>query len=104
MFINDPASVEDTRATPRHTLRGLLRPRILALVGAGIAAAGFALNWEWLTALGAAPILLSLAPCAAMCALGLCMRGGASSGCEKRMPGNVTTKSPDVLPQRSAEL
>jgi len=33
---------------------------------------------------GAAPLLLSLAPCAAMCALGLCMRGG--SGCAKNDP------------------
>lgn len=32
------------------------------------------LIWSWLVALGIAPLLLALAPCAAMCALGLCMK------------------------------
>lgn len=35
---------------------------------------GMALNWDWLTAMGAAPIILSLAPCALMCAVGICCR------------------------------
>jgi hypothetical protein len=43
---------------------------ILLTVAAG--AAGLALNWSWLVAVGIAPLLLALAPCAAMCALGLC--------------------------------
>jgi hypothetical protein len=45
--------------------------------------AGLALNWGWLTAAGIAPVLLSLLPCAAMCALGLCMRRGANGSCSK---------------------
>jgi hypothetical protein len=61
------------------------------------------LNWGWLTAVGAAPILLSLLPCAAMCALGLCMRGGTSNTCQARSVEKVTTHSSDVLPQRSPE-
>ena len=32
-------------------------------------------NWGWLVAAGLAPLLLSIAPCAAMCALGLCSMG-----------------------------
>ena len=32
-------------------------------------------SWGWLVAAGIAPILLAAAPCAAMCALGLCMSG-----------------------------
>lgn len=32
-------------------------------------------SWGWLVAVGIAPILLSIAPCAAMCALGLCTMG-----------------------------
>jgi hypothetical protein len=36
---------------------------------------GAALNWSWLVAVGIAPLLLAMAPCAAMCALGLCMVG-----------------------------
>jgi hypothetical protein len=39
------------------------------------------LNWGWLTAVGAAPILLAVLPCAAMCALGLCMKGSSKNTC-----------------------
>jgi hypothetical protein len=44
--------------------------------------AAIALNWGWLVAVGIAPLLLAFAPCAAMCALGLCasrMGGGSCS-------------------------
>ncbi len=60
------------------------RRQILMLTGFAAIGGGAALNWEWLTSVGAAPLLLSLAPCAAMCALGLCMRGGSS--CAKNDP------------------
>ena len=54
--------------------RGLI---LLAVVVLG---AGAALNWGWLVAIGLAPILLALAPCAIMCAVGLCaMKGGGKS-------------------------
>lgn len=46
------------------------------IVGAvAVVGAGLAFGWPTLVALGIAPILLSLLPCAAMCALGLCMMG-----------------------------
>mgnify|MGYP005841479961 CR=1 FL=1 len=80
--------------------RWLSRPRNLAIAGIAAIAAGLVLNWGWLTAVGAAPILLSLLPCAAMCALGLCMRGGASNACRARSAEKVTAHSSDVLPQR----
>ena len=35
-------------------------------------------SWGWLVAIGAAPFLISLAPCVAMCALGMCTMGGKS--------------------------
>ena len=60
--------------------------RGLVIAALAVIAAGLALNWGWLTALGAAPLILSLAPCAAMCALGLCMRGGSSSCANKNDP------------------
>lgn len=59
----------------------ITRPRLMAIGGTAVVGAGLALNWTWLTAIGAAPILLSLLPCAAMCALGLCMRGGGTKSC-----------------------
>ena len=43
--------------------------------------AGAAFNWSWLVALGVAPLLLTLLPCAAMCALHLCASKGADGGC-----------------------
>ena len=46
-----------------------------------IGAAGLALNWIWLVAAGVAPILLALAPCAAMCALGVCMSRTGDKSC-----------------------
>jgi len=58
------------------------RRQMLVITGLAAIGGGAAFNWDWLTAVGAAPLILSLAPCAAMCALGLCMRGG-SSGCAK---------------------
>lgn len=53
--------------------RKLASRRGLLVLGALIILLGVALNWSWLAALGIAPLLLSLLPCVAMCALGLCM-------------------------------
>lgn len=63
--------------------RGLIVLAIASVV------AGAALNWSWLVAVGIAPLLLVLAPCAAMCALGLCMKKGAGKSCssDSKTPG-----------------
>jgi hypothetical protein len=68
----------------RHWLTGR---RGLIIGGIVVVAAGLALGWNWLTEIGVAPVILSLAPCAAMCAVGACamMRGNAS--CAK--PGSL---------------
>ena len=60
--------------------RGLIVAAI-AVIGAGLF-----LNWGWLTAVGVAPLILAVAPCAVMCGLGLCMMGGAKSGHAKSDP------------------
>ncbi len=66
--------------------RGLIA---LAVV---VIAAGLFLGWEWLAAVGVVPLLLALAPCAAMCALGLCMsRMGGKSCSSESAPANPTT-------------
>jgi hypothetical protein len=48
-----------------------------ALGGLALAviAAGLAWPWSWLVAVGVAPLLLSVAPCAVMCALGVSLMG-----------------------------
>ncbi len=61
----------------------LTRRRMMFASAATVVGGGIALNWGWLTAIGLAPILLSFAPCAAMCGLGLCMKGGSGKGCAK---------------------
>ena len=47
-----------------------------ALVGVPLLLWG---GWDWLAAAGLATVLIAVAPCLAMCALGLCMRGGKSN-------------------------
>ncbi len=61
--------------------RWLMRKRLLFIGAATVMGGGMALNWGWLTAIGLAPVLVSLAPCAAMCGLGLCMKGGSGGKC-----------------------
>ncbi|MEQ8349457.1 MAG: hypothetical protein RIB84_18530 [Sneathiellaceae bacterium] len=50
--------------------------RVWLLSGFAAAGVGVALNWGWLSAIGVAPILLSVLPCLAMCGAGLCMCKG----------------------------
>lgn len=81
-MITDPNAAEPIPRLPLSLLLPWLsKRRIVLFLGLGTVGAALALNWDWLTAVGAAPILLSLAPCAAMCALGLCMRGGGARSC-----------------------
>ncbi|QND64685.1 hypothetical protein HB777_12855 [Mesorhizobium loti] len=77
----------DSSSTIRHYLGGR-RGQIAA--GAVIAIAGLAFNWTWLVAAGIAPLLLSVLPCVAMCALGLCMSRMTGSGCPTE---NVSAKA-----------
>lgn len=58
--------------------RGLI---ILAVAVVTVLAVGGWFNWGWLVAAGIAPILLAVAPCAVMCALGLCMKKGDGNSC-----------------------
>ena len=59
-----------------------------------LAALATYLGWSWLTAAGIAPILIAFAPCAAMCALGLCMNrmGGKSCSINSQTRGEADGK------------
>ncbi len=72
-----PSLARDLAHAARYYLGG--RRGLLVLAGV-VVVAGAALNWNWLAAAGITPLLVSLLPCAAMCALGLCMSrmGGGS--------------------------
>jgi len=67
--------------------------RGLIVLAVGIAVAGAALGWDWLVAAGIAPILLAALPCAAMCALGLCMNKAGDKSCST---GKNTGQKPDI--------
>lgn len=47
----------------------------LMMAGGAVVIGGMAFNWSWLTAIGVAPILLAVAPCGVMCAVGMCTMG-----------------------------
>ncbi len=64
--------ISDLNNTARYALGnrfGLLAAAALVL------GFGAYFNWGWLVAAGIAPVLLRVAPCAAMCALGMCTMG-----------------------------
>src|SRR6266404_4511275 len=67
--------------SPTHNRTGSLPSwigdrRVLAVAGLAVAATGLALGWDWLTAVGIAPLI--------MCALGLCMMGRNHRACSSQ--------------------
>lgn len=90
-------------AAPTRPLRLARFVRNRVLVGAAllaVIAAAAAWQWSWLVALGIAPLLLSGAPCAAMCGLGLCMHRMGGRACaaapQDGTPASGTLPSPSV--------
>jgi hypothetical protein len=55
----------------------------MMVLGGLVVVGGLYAGWGWLTAVGLAPIILALAPCAAMCAIGACAMSRGGSGCAK---------------------
>lgn len=68
---------QDILLYARHSLRDR---RVLIVIAAVLLVAAATFNWGWLVAIGVAPLLLAMAPCAAMCALGLCAMGSGKKG------------------------
>jgi len=76
------------------SIANIVRSRLaLAAVAVGVIALATAWQWSWLVAIGVAPLLLSVAPCAAMCALGLCMHRMGNGSCDSQRP--PIANSPD---------
>jgi hypothetical protein len=70
------ASCCSTTFFPGDVVRSWLGNRyVLAVGGLALGGSGLALGWDWLTAIGLAPLIVSAAPCLLMCAFGLCMMG-----------------------------
>ena len=72
--INSPQPVLTSFVS--STVRSVLGNRfgMLAIVAGVIGLSAYS-SWGWPVAVGLAPILLAVAPCAAMCALGMCTMG-----------------------------
>jgi hypothetical protein len=83
----------------RYTLGGR---RGFLVLGAVVLAGGLALNWSWLVAAGIAPLLLSILPCAAMCALGLCMNRMSGRACASNDAPNPGAAGGDGEVRRAA--
>ncbi len=78
------------RGQPEAATRIVSRPKlwlgrrsVLLLIGSAAVLAGAFFSWDWLVALGVAPLLLGVLPCVAMCALGLCMSHANRRACAK---------------------
>ena len=89
---NSPQPVQSSMASDlRNAARYYLGNRFGVLaVAALVLGLGAYSNWGWLVAAGIAPLLLAFAPCAAMCALGLC-----TMGMKKKAP--TDSQSPKIL-------
>ena len=76
-FTKQPARAETApaRKSIRPLRSWLTSPRGMIVLAIVLVGGGLALGWSWLVAAGIAPLILSLAPCLAMCAVGACMMG-----------------------------
>ena len=73
MTISDSSSSNGQRTSLLDRVRHLFTfRRALWLAAALVSGLGLTLRWNWLVAAGVAPILVSLLPCAIMCAFGFC--------------------------------
>jgi hypothetical protein len=85
----------------RYWLRG---PKGIAALVLSALVIGAALNWSWLVAVGVAPLLLTVLPCAVMCGLGLCMNKMTGSSCSTSSSAadHPDTPMTDVAPRITA--
>ena len=68
------ASCCPTATLPGDVVRSWLgNRRVLAIAGLAVAGTGLGLGWDWLTAVGVAPLIVAAAPCLVMCAVGTCV-------------------------------
>jgi hypothetical protein len=65
---------------------------------------GAVINWSWLVAVGIAPLLVTVLPCALMCALGLCVNKmtGRSCSTSSTSPDHSSTPMPKAVQRIAA--
>lgn len=71
--------------TPVERMRSWATSRQgVIVIGLAAIVLAMAFSWNWLVAIGAASLILSFAPCAIMCTLGVCMTGRGKSSNAKQ--------------------
>jgi hypothetical protein len=95
------ANIATRTASPSPIRSWLGNRMVLGIAGTAATVAGLALGWDWLTAIGVAPLILTAAPCLVMCALGMCMMGkGRQSSPGSQPPQGTQSTAP---PRSSSE-
>ena len=82
----EPNTLGTANLVARVITTAIRRPIFLVASGALIIGAGLYLNWPAVVALGLAPFILTFAPCALMCALGLCAMSGTKNKTDSKPP------------------
>src|SRR5438093_13278281 len=73
----------------------------LILVAATVVGAALVFNWNELVAIGVAPVVLAVAPCIAMCALGMCMNKMGGKPCSRESDSAAPSKEIERANERS---
>jgi hypothetical protein len=94
-----PSLAQDRFNALRYWLRG--RNGVIVLIVLAVVI-GAALNWSWLVAVGIAPLLITVLPCAVMCGLGLCLHKMAGGSCPTETR-SVETPKPEARVVASLE-
>jgi hypothetical protein len=92
--VNHQASITRSRDCRVHATgrRWLNARNLLIIVSVAGSAGALFLGWDWLVAAGIASIIIAVAPCLVMCALGLCMHRMANK------PGQPAESTPPATP------
>lgn len=85
--------------TPAENNRWLNRRNMLIAIALAGGAGALFFGWDWLVAAGVASIIVAMAPCLVMCALGLCMSHQSKSD---QTAAAVAPPAPDPGAQASA--
>lgn len=82
----EPGTLSTKKLVARVITSAVRRPIFLVASAALIIGAGLYLNWPAVVGLGIAPLILTFAPCALMCAFGLCAMSGNKNKIDGKPP------------------
>ena len=85
-------TLSTTNLITRVITSAIKRPVLLVAAGALVIGTGLYVNWPAVVTLGLAPLILTSAPCALMCALGLCSMSGNKNKADSKPPSQDDQK------------